>query len=112
MTSWSRSGSRRSARPVEPVTSANRIVTMRRSWPDGAAVGSPTGLPQAGQNRAPSGNSDPQRGHARVKEAPHAAQNRASSEFLAPQAAHVFTASESIVGVARSRPRLLVDSAA
>ena len=83
MTSWSLSGSRRSPRAVEPVTSANRTVTSLRSWP--AAVGSATVVPQAEQNRAPSGSVAPQRGQDAPSGVPHEAQKRAPSAFCAPQ---------------------------
>ena len=44
--------------PVEPTMSTNTTVTTLRS----SAVDSPTGAPQFGQNRAPSGRGCPQRG--------------------------------------------------
>ncbi len=92
MTSRSCSGSSCSPNAVDPVTSANRTVTRRRSCPLGAA-GSPTASltasPQVGQNRASPGTSPPQWGHAVVSEAPQLAQNRASSAFADPQLGQV-----------------------
>ncbi len=99
----------RSSLGIEPLAQGGRARHVGEQDRDdapflagGAAVGSPTGLPHAGQNRAPSGTSDPQRGHARVKEAPHAAQKRAPAGSGAADP-HVFTASESIVRTVRPR---------
>src|SRR5262245_58339385 len=90
-TSWSRSGSRLSPRVVEPVTSANRIVTRRRSWPGGVGSATRSSVPQAGQNRASGGTSAPQTGHAATSEVPHDVQNRASSAFSVPHVGQGFT---------------------
>ena len=62
ITRRSASGSSRSPSAVEPVTSANTIVTTFRTSAVGAP-GSPSGVAQFWQNRARSAFSSPQVGH-------------------------------------------------
>ena len=74
---------------VDPATSEKRMVTTLRSSPAGAPCS--TRRPQAGQNRAPSGISEPQLAHGAARAAPHWTQKRAPSGFGAPHAAQDFT---------------------
>ena len=60
------SGSSCSPSEVEPVTSANRTVTVLRTSPPGAA-GSPSGAEQKGQNTKSAGLSRPQLGQVRTR---------------------------------------------
>src|SRR5215468_5722654 len=107
MTRLTDSGSRRSCSDVEPIRSANTMVTILRTSALSAAgalrLGASTGLrtgsvrvasdaPQAMQNRASPSFSVP---HARQRGAsgvPQPAQNRAIGGFVLPQLAQLMTA--------------------
>ncbi len=93
MTARIRSGSRRSARPVDPATSANRTVTTLRSpsltdafgWGGaGEAATAVVGVPQAEQNAEWGTRSAPQFSQARTVAAPHHGQKRAAASRSAP----------------------------
>ena len=73
------------------MTSANKIVTSRRSCPAGTGSGLATGVPHAEQNRASAVSSAPQTGHAGTSEDPHERQNRAWSRFREPQLEQTLT---------------------
>src|SRR3954471_13362425 len=101
------SGSRPSARVVDPTRSANRIETRRRSatgapaipagWSDAAPVGAaavaadadaPTGVPQFEQNLAPGIVGVPHAVHVAANAVPHSEQNLAPTRFSLPQTEH------------------------
>ena len=92
MMSLSRSGSSRSPRLVDPVTSANSAVTSLRSCAGTAGSLAETAAPQAEQNRASGGRSAPQVAHVGINDDPHRAQNRAPTAFTFPQLGHALTA--------------------
>src|SRR5439155_16243236 len=81
----SRSGSRRSPSAVDPVTSANKMVTSLRSSSRTPAEPGPRSVPQLGQKRAERATGVPHDGQGRTSAAPHVGQKVADSRTGEPQ---------------------------